>query len=675
MTNQPNRRSLQPSPPTIPDSAMEQRNGHQNLHHIFGSEGLENIILQDILDSQHNSQLLSDLAHKIGSYLAVDACIVVSTTIDGSKVNNVDHWQAAATNLAQWKQISSNLAHLVLSQDDSSHQGLIQHYNSSLFAPIENLMTETLPDKTWLGMAIYSQRQINGLILLLKSHSAGWTSSERELLTQTANPMAIAISQIQLQQQAKTKARYQSLLKNLSREISYNSHPQQLFDKCLLEIGATFGLDRGMILTLKYHNPLAVKSRAKKTVKGKVEVSSYWTATNSNQDIFKDEVYFNLHDSLLCQQALQNAPQYLCFESDRSFPDLAEQSLPASIGNTGSALFILPLMGKKSHENSPATVLGFLVLQHHSPRYWSEDELDLLDWIGVQISTAIMHHQTLTQVQSIVEERTAQLKWSLDVQAKLSEKMRQHISQLQQVNQLKDDFMNSMSHELKTPLTSMKMAIKMLRQTQISPEMREKYLNILEQEWDREYNLIKDLLTLQQVESGELSYSPQELDLNQTLNHLAASFADQWHRDKGIELEASIDDPNLKIHTDVESLNHVLNELLVNAGKYSDDNTKIQLTANSQANLKGKNIVIAIANYGAGIAPEELPHIFEKFRRGKGVTDRAVPGTGLGLTLVQYLVEHLSGTIEVTSEPIAEQSQVFLTTFVLKLPQFQPTIG
>ena len=95
----------------------------------------------------------------------------------------------------------------------------------------------------------------------------------------------------------------------------------------------------------------------------------------------------------------------------------------------------------------------------------------------------------------------------------------------------------------------------------------------------------------------------------------------------------------------------------------------------SQTTIEQENIVISVANVGAGITPEELPHIFDKFRRGKGVTDRAVPGTGLGLTLVQYLVEHLDGTIEVTSEPLDDDFTAFLTTFMLKLPQIKPAIN
>ncbi|MBE9044006.1 GAF domain-containing protein [Pleurocapsales cyanobacterium LEGE 10410] len=430
-------------------------------------------------------------------------------------------------------------------------------------------------------------------------------------------------------------------------------------------------LDRGMILMLKYKNPLRAKGRGKHSVKGTATIACQ---TDQLELASQPKAFFSLDDSQLCQTAWQNAPNCLYFDSAATFPNLTTIDLDW-LAPHGSALLMMPLMGKKTSDNSAAMVLGFLVLQHDSPRHWSEDELDLIDWIGVQISTAIINHQTLNQVQSIVDERTAQLKSSLDVQAKLSTKMRQHIEQLQKLNQLKDDFMNSMSHELKTPLTSMKMAIKMLRQAQISPEMRERYLDILEQEWHREYSLIKDLLTLQQLESGELNYSPQELDLTQTLANLTQKYAPKWQLDKEVGLTTIISEPNLKIYTDAESFEHILNELLSNAGKYSDPDTEVELMVSSQSNGKERDIVISVTNVGTGITPKELPHIFDKFRRGQGVTDRAVPGTGLGLTLVQYLVEHLNGTIEVTSDPLNNESAAFLTTFVLKLPQIQPSVG
>lgn len=293
--------------------------------------------------------------------------------------------------------------------------------------------------------------------------------------------------------------------------------------------------------------------------------------------------------------------------------------------------------------------------------------MDLINWVSVQIATAMIHHQTLSRVQSIVDERTAQLTHALEFQAKLTEKMRQQIDQLQKLNQLKDDFLNSMSHELKTPLTSMKMAIKMLRQERLPPTTQEKYLNILEQEWNREYNLIKDLLTLQQVESGEFAFSPQELNLAHLIEPLANSFLDKWQSDKGLSLKIDLSDSALNLYSDADSLQYIVEELLTNAGKYSAPDTNVEFSVQCDRQ-RDAVVAIAVSNYGAGILAEELPYVFEKFRRGKGVTDRAVQGTGLGLALVKYLVEHLNGTIEVTSEPVAE-SRMFRTTFTIKLPQ------
>ncbi len=663
--NQPNQCSAQSSPTIIFPLTMEQQDISSTMPHSSKIEHLSSDILKIILKSQNVDYLLSDLAHKIGSSLGAEVCIIISAIAD--KSNQVSFWQEQQNSWLTQSTIFHELNNLQFNHFESS---------SCVLELVDSLLKQALPaTKNCLGITTQNQHQINGLILLLKSNSSDWTDSDHELLTLISDSMSIAISQTQLQQQTHTKSQYHSLLKNLSREISDSSHPDLIFKNCLTQVCSTLKLDRGMILMLKYQNPLQAKNRRnQKSVQGTVEIACQWNI-NTNFTEPQDKQFFNFSYSAICQQAWQNAPQYLCFESGKTFPDLDSQNSSLSIPSNGDALAIVPLMGKKSNENSPAVVWGFLVLQHDSPHCWSEDELDLIDWVAVQIGTAIVHHQTLNQVQSIVEERTAQLKWSLDVQAKLSEKMRQHIEQLQKLNQLKDDFMNSMSHELKTPQTSMNMSIMMLRQAQISPEMREKYLNILEQEWNREYGLIKDLLTLQELESGELAYSPEELDLSQTINSLVQSFQDRLPTHQGIKVETKISESELKINTDVESLTNVLNELLANAGKYSAADTTIELTVENQTTLKGKNIVIAIANYGEGITPEELPYVFDKFRRGAGVTDRAVPGTGLGLTLVQNLVEHLNGTIRVTSEPSKANAEMFVTNFVLELPQFQPAIS
>ncbi|WP_445240961.1 sensor histidine kinase [Microcoleus vaginatus] len=112
----------------------------------------------------------------------------------------------------------------------------------------------------------------------------------------------------------------------------------------------------------------------------------------------------------------------------------------------------------------------------------------------------------------------------------------------------------------------------------------------------------------------------------------------------------------------------MLLELLTNAGKYSASGTAVVLEASEAAGY----IVLSISNFGRGISAGDLPHIFDKFRRGTGITDQAIAGTGLGLALVKSLVQHLNGTIDVSSCPAesSEADNLWRTSFTLTLPQF-----
>ena len=633
------------------------------MQHTSDCQEIANAILQTVLSNPDSGKILADLAVKLRDLFAADLCLIVASELDSFGNREVELWQSQAIltqlDIEQLSELNIDTEH--------QHSALIDQ-TSALFARIDPLMQSILSERAWLGISTQFQDQTNGLIILFKPQSTAWTKLEQKLLSSNANSLAIAISQAQLQRRSQLKFRARNLLNNLSRHISQSYQQQVLLKNCLAEIGNALELDRGMILMLKYRNPLRAKDRDRDLVKGTARITCQWNSESDSTD--SDIIPFNLEGSNFCQIAWRNAPECLHLGSQAAFPDLAVDS----VETTGEGLLMMPLMGTKTSATDSAMVLGFLVLQTDAVHHWSQDELELVSWAGVQISTAITHDQTLNRVQLIVDERTAQLKSSMDMQGKLSAKMRQHIEQLQKLNQLKDDFMNSMSHELKTPLTSMKIAIKMLRQPQLSPEMREKYLDILEQEWNREYNLIKDLLTLQQAESGELDYSPQELNITKMIADLSQSWQAKWQSERDVNLFCSIVPNDLTIYTDAESLQQILQELLANAGKYCNPHTTIELSVSSQLIDEQEQIVVSVSNRGAGITPEELPYIFDKFRRGQGVTDRAVPGTGLGLTLVQYLVEHINGTIEVKSE-LAEDTTTFTTTFYLKLPQIQPAIS
>jgi signal transduction histidine kinase len=633
---------------------------------------LERQIIQTILEVRDGRAMLASLAQKLSKFWQADFCTVASQEL---------------TEVGWWSEVELPDSSQQFLQEFSVSKVVLNLSTKEPLAIESKIFTDTahpfypfvanLPYSSFLGIATQFQGNSNGVVLLGKKNLDRWTDKDRDNLKIISESMAIAISQAQLQQQAQTSRKYHNLLNEMTRSLAQTSEADSILQISLSGIAKTLEVDRGIVLTLKYKDPLLTAANSQNLSTVEARIACQYVKEGLNACDFADD-FFHLGDSALCQKSFQDAPQPLAIAENAYIFETAtaeavggrSKILDIFSTSDNQSLLIVPLMGNSINDVQSSLVLGFLVLQNAKSRLWQPHELDLANWISIQASNAILRSQTLMQVQNLIDRQTAQLRWGLDLKAKLSDKMLQQIQQLQQLNKMKDDFLSSVSHELRTPLTTMKMAIQMLRNAGLPEGLREKYLNILEEEWSREYNLIKDLLRLQEIESSQFAIHPQELQISHIIDSIAESFQQQWEADKGLRLAIRYDsDAPVTLHTDAESLENILQELLLNAGKYADPDTEIAIDISSKMASSGKKIVIAVTNYGAGIAPDELPYIFDKFRRGVGVTDRAVPGTGLGLALVKYLVQHLQGKIEVTSQAI-DSSSAFVNCFTLSLPQF-----
>jgi signal transduction histidine kinase len=272
--------------------------------------------------------------------------------------------------------------------------------------------------------------------------------------------------------------------------------------------------------------------------------------------------------------------------------------------------------------------------------------------------------QSMRQIQAVADERTAQLQSSQNLLSKLQDANRRRIKQLDENNRLKDEFISTISHELRTPLTSMSLAIRMLRQPNLDETRRTKYLAIVDQQCTQEINLINDLLTLQQLESKQMSSDRQAVHLQELVQPAIDLFQATW-ASKQLQLQVDLP-PAFSWQTESESISRIVKELLTNAGKFAEPQTivKLQITVEQQ-------LVLRVINQGPLISPEEQTYIFSKFRRGQGVTQQAIGGTGLGLALVKSLVQHLQGEIAVSSEIVAGSAadrQLAQTCFEILLP-------
>ena len=237
--------------------------------------------------------------------------------------------------------------------------------------------------------------------------------------------------------------------------------------------------------------------------------------------------------------------------------------------------------------------------------------------------------------------------------------MEAQMQRLQELNQLKDDFLSTVSHELRTPLSNMKLAIRMLEQC-TSQEQRERYLPILKAECARETELINDLLDLQRLENGNIQIRQEAIVLQDWLPALLEPFfprAEQRRQHLHLDLAAEIP----PVYTDRNCLERILSELVNNACKYTPPDEEIFV----QARSTGEKVVLSVCNLGAEIPVEALPHLFDKFYRVPGSDLWQQGGTGLGLALIQRLVQRLQGSIRV-------ESHSKRTLFEVELPVFFP---
>ncbi len=239
------------------------------------------------------------------------------------------------------------------------------------------------------------------------------------------------------------------------------------------------------------------------------------------------------------------------------------------------------------------------------------------------------------------------------------------LEELTKLNQLKDDFLRTVSHELRTPMTNMKMAIHLLKMA-TGAQDRERYLEILEAECEREVQLINDLLDLQRLEATSYQLSLETVSLPDWLPSIIEPFRPRSQsRQQTLQVNLSSNLPPLV--SDRASLGRILAELLNNACKYTPAGGEITLGIRYDQKLPtpltpdSPPVTIFSIRNEVEIPSAELPHIFEKFYR----VNHAPPwkgGTGLGLALVQKLVECLGGTI------LVESSNGW-TTFTVELPE------
>jgi signal transduction histidine kinase/PleD family two-component response regulator len=232
-------------------------------------------------------------------------------------------------------------------------------------------------------------------------------------------------------------------------------------------------------------------------------------------------------------------------------------------------------------------------------------------------------------------------------------------AEAQRANRMKDEFLTTLSHELRTPLN----AILGWSQILAGPEAPtgdhlQRGLETIERNARAQIHLIEDLLDVSRISEGKIRLEVKPVALADTVEAAMASVRPAAEA-KRITIQTLLDRQNDQVTGDPARLQQVAWNLLSNAVKFTPKGGRIQVVLE----LVQSQVVLSVADNGEGIAPEFLPHVFDRFRQGDQTTTRAFGGLGLGLSIVRHLVELHGGSVRAVSEGRGKG-----TTFVVELP-------
>jgi signal transduction histidine kinase len=257
-------------------------------------------------------------------------------------------------------------------------------------------------------------------------------------------------------------------------------------------------------------------------------------------------------------------------------------------------------------------------------------------------------------IQTLTEANKRIAKGDFDVEIKtkrademgiLTQSFNEMASELKQLEQMRQDFVSNVSHEIQTPLTSISgFAMAMKNSSLVAESDRNYYLDIIIAESGRLSRLSDNLLKLASLDSDHHPFEATMYSLDEQIRQIVVTCEPQWSA-KGIQIDLNMDNP-LRITADRDQLNQVWMNLLGNAIKFTPEGGQIAI----QITQSQEEIVFSITDTGIGVAPDQLNAVFERFYKTDSSRNRSTAGNGLGLAIAKKIVTLHHGSIEMTSQ-------------------------
>ena len=235
----------------------------------------------------------------------------------------------------------------------------------------------------------------------------------------------------------------------------------------------------------------------------------------------------------------------------------------------------------------------------------------------------------------------------------------------EEASRLKDEFLATVSHELRTPLTAIHGWALLLASGQLDAAGARRAVEVIERNARAQKQIINDLLDVSRIIAGKMRLDARRVELGAVVSAAVESVRPAAQA-KEIEIQTSLDEKAAQVSGDAERLQQVFWNLLANAVKFTPAGGRVSVTL---ARADG-HAEVTVSDTGAGIHPDFLPYVFDRFRQGDSSTARRQSGLGLGLSIVRHLVELHGGTVRAESEGEGRGSTFTVDLPLLRIAEF-----
>jgi len=469
------------------------------------------------------------------------------------------------------------------------------------------------PFRRVLGVPLKVGGRIIGVINVSDDQYTGrYTADQVRLVSLLADHAAIAIEKVRLLDETLQRAERLTLLNRIARAIGSTLNLNDLMEIIYAEVTRVMAAEAFFV---------ALYDEATRELDFRIRV---------DRDVREPAERRPLREGITGLVVTNRQPLLI-----RNLEQEQDRLPPVRIWGTMQAppsIICVPmLLGEK--------VVGVISVQAYHPYAFSAAELELLTTIADTVAVAVENARLFDASQHHAEEleqrvltRTRELTLAYE--------------HLQDLDRLKDEFVSRISHELRTPIANIQLYLGLVQRGK--PDKHSEYLQTLQRETARLNKLIEDLLAISALDMGQTSVNQVPVDVNQLVAHLQPDWQ-AMADERGLTFEAVRARDLPPVRADLLLLTRAVSNLMSNALNYTPHGGAVSLHAAARTLDEAQWVTISVRDTGPGLGRDELPHLFERFYRGRAARNYKVPGTGLGLAMCKEIMDKLGGRVTVES--------------------------